>query len=534
MPVFGEMNNSAMTCVQCRKSKRFKKFSEKLRSESAEKQSSPWRDIARASRYDCAGTEAFVSMDVMEHDDNFLLSAIAERRDRDAFETLCARHSRRAYAVAFHFLRNAALAEDAVQEAMLAIWLSSDSFRPEHGKPEPWLMSIVVKKSLHLARARKHSIRKEKNEGCESMNRQAEDSAKQVENAEVAALLKQELERLPETDSRLLTCCYGAGMTHRKIAEMLGISQSSVTEKIQQALSRLRVRLSQAGVAAAAPLMEQHLFDALNTASNCPPGIVAGILGRVDGVAGEVATQSQRAKAASNAAGYSVKGPMLGIFAAGCITLTAAAGWQYWNPSAQATPASQSSQRADALFASWDFNESAADFPVFGEWKWAPKSATQTGAMVVASPGVVGRLPLKVPQRPFAAVFTVRFGAGPCSVDSLWCDDDQFPEFDFWRSPGPRAKVGRITFRVVFKDCYVTQFADGTPVGIRKYGRSYPFDQICIQLKNVSIERLVVRDLLPEDESAEVRDPEALIARFAAQPASTSGKSAPLPFVSRQ
>lgn len=468
---------------------------------------------------------------MIERDDDTLLSAIADQRDRDAFEALCARHSRRAYAIAFHFLRNAALAEDAVQEAMLAVWLSSDSYRAEHGKPEAWLMSIVVKKSLHLARSRKHSVRKE-SEDRPGVNRQSEDGSKRLENAEVAAALKQELERLPETDARLLTCCYGAGMTHRKIAEMLGMSQSTVTEKIQQALSRLRGRLSQAGVAAAVPLLEQQLSESISAAANYPPGIVAGILGRVDSAVGPAMKPSHRVRVVSKPAGFSAAG--IGVVTAGCIALLGVGAWQFWNSSAQATTAAalQTPPKADSLYASWSFDRSAADFPVFGEWKWAPGSDKQPGAMVVAAPGIVGRIPLKVPRRPFVAVLTVRLGNGPSAVDSLWCDGDAFPEFEFWRNPGPYLKTGAMTFRVVFKDRYVMQFADRVPVGIRRFDRNYPFDQINVQLRNVSIEKIVVRDLLPEDETSDVRDPERLIAKFSAVPGSLRGKTAPLPFVS--
>jgi RNA polymerase sigma-70 factor, ECF subfamily len=87
---------------------------------------------------------------VADRDDSALLSAIAGNRDHAAFEELCARHSRRAYNIALHFLGNAALADDAVQEALLAVWLSAGSYSAGH--PEAWIMSIVVKKSLHLAR----------------------------------------------------------------------------------------------------------------------------------------------------------------------------------------------------------------------------------------------------------------------------------------------------------------------------------------------------------------------------------------------
>ena len=74
--------------------------------------------IAKApiQRIDGRGT------DMSERDD--LLTAIAQRRDRVAFTQLCERYRNHVYSHAFRILRNTALAEDAVQEAMLSIWLA--------------------------------------------------------------------------------------------------------------------------------------------------------------------------------------------------------------------------------------------------------------------------------------------------------------------------------------------------------------------------------------------------------------------------
>ena len=66
-----------------------------------------------------------------EHDDISLLKAISQRRDSEAFTQLCKRHRGRAFNTAFRILRDQALAEDAVQDAMLSIWRLS---KPSHLK----------------------------------------------------------------------------------------------------------------------------------------------------------------------------------------------------------------------------------------------------------------------------------------------------------------------------------------------------------------------------------------------------------------
>ena len=68
---------------------------------------------------------------VEEQDDISLLMAISQHRDSEAFTQLCERHRGRAFNAAFRILRDQALAEDAVQDAMLSIWRLS---KPSHLK----------------------------------------------------------------------------------------------------------------------------------------------------------------------------------------------------------------------------------------------------------------------------------------------------------------------------------------------------------------------------------------------------------------
>jgi len=71
-------------------------------------------------------------------DDGALLLAVARQRDRGAHNTLFERYSVEAYNWALRFTRNAPLAEEAVQEAMLFIWLHADQF---DGQRDPRILA---------------------------------------------------------------------------------------------------------------------------------------------------------------------------------------------------------------------------------------------------------------------------------------------------------------------------------------------------------------------------------------------------------
>src|SRR5437899_7842156 len=78
--------------------------------------------------------------------------ALAARSDEVAFAELYDRYGRAAYGLAVRVLRDEALAEDAVQEAFLAIWRGASRFIPERGKASTWILTLVHRRAVDLVR----------------------------------------------------------------------------------------------------------------------------------------------------------------------------------------------------------------------------------------------------------------------------------------------------------------------------------------------------------------------------------------------
>lgn len=72
--------------------------------------------------------------------------------DAAAFSIFCHRHSGRCYAVALHLVRNAADAEEIVQDALLRVWQSAPRWRETEARVTTWLFRIVVNLSLDQMR----------------------------------------------------------------------------------------------------------------------------------------------------------------------------------------------------------------------------------------------------------------------------------------------------------------------------------------------------------------------------------------------
>jgi RNA polymerase sigma factor (sigma-70 family) len=83
--------------------------------------------------------------------DDDLLQRIAARDER-AFTQLYQRHLASAYAITHRTCRDAA--DDAIQDAFLALWRDAPTYRPRPGGAVGWLHTIVRHRSLDLARKR--------------------------------------------------------------------------------------------------------------------------------------------------------------------------------------------------------------------------------------------------------------------------------------------------------------------------------------------------------------------------------------------
>src|SRR2546430_6888206 len=76
--------------------------------------------------------------------------ALVARSDDTALAELYDRFGRVAYGLALRILRDPSLAEDAVQEAFLAVWRTADRFLAERAKASTWVLTIVHRRAVDV------------------------------------------------------------------------------------------------------------------------------------------------------------------------------------------------------------------------------------------------------------------------------------------------------------------------------------------------------------------------------------------------
>jgi len=173
---------------------------------------------------------------VRQRSDEELLEAIAAG-DESALGALYDRFGRVAYGVAVRILRDRALAEDAVQEAFLAVWRSAESYRRERAKPATWILTLVHRRAVDLVRREDRGRGDPLDEAPEAAGGAVPDEA---DLREQRTAVQKALLRLPTEQRQALELAYYGGYTQSELAERLGVPLGTIKSRMFAGLTRLR------------------------------------------------------------------------------------------------------------------------------------------------------------------------------------------------------------------------------------------------------------------------------------------------------
>jgi RNA polymerase sigma-70 factor (ECF subfamily) len=177
--------------------------------------------------------------------DEALFSLIASS-DENALAELYDRFGRVAYGLALRILRDEALAQDAVQDAFIAIWRSADRFLAERAKASTWVLTLVHRRAVDL-------VRREDRRRADPIESAPEPTAQTTVEDEATLgyerrVVQEALRRLPPEQREALELGYYGGLTQTELAERLGQPLGTIKSRMFTGLNRLRDLLAQAGL----------------------------------------------------------------------------------------------------------------------------------------------------------------------------------------------------------------------------------------------------------------------------------------------
>lgn len=173
--------------------------------------------------------------------DAVLLARFARGNDMDAASELIARHEADLLRVAHALLGNAQAAQDAAQEAFLALCRERDRLAANakgHRGLGGWLCTVVRNHCLDQLRAR--AYRRHLDAAAVDPAGAPDDPAHPIDARDGAARIWGEVSALPPLERAAVVLRYRDGLSYQDIAERLGKTATHVGVLLHTALGRLR------------------------------------------------------------------------------------------------------------------------------------------------------------------------------------------------------------------------------------------------------------------------------------------------------
>lgn len=209
-------------------------------------------------------------MDEILHDPGTDAEAVAavRRGDAERYRELVERHERRVFAVAWSRLGDAALAEEAAQEAFIRgyrrLWLLGDG-----AKFSSWIASVTRNVAINLGLRHRRELNKRERWALEHSGA-ADDHHPGTETDPLHSpeALRRTLAELPPAHRECLVLFYLEGKSGAEAAVALGISEAALRVRLHRARSAMRERLEEK--------LEGSLAK-LRPAKTLVPAIMAGV-----------------------------------------------------------------------------------------------------------------------------------------------------------------------------------------------------------------------------------------------------------------
>ena len=167
-----------------------------------------------------------------------LIGRVAADRDRQAFAQLFDHFAPRLKSFMMRKNTSAELAEDLVQEALIAVWTKAALYEPSKGSVTTWVFTIArnlridrIRRDVHMPTTElgDYDEPSEAPEGEELLGRKQEDG-----------LVAKALQSIPEEQRQILVLSFVEDMPQSEIASKLSIPLGTVKSRMRLAYGHLR------------------------------------------------------------------------------------------------------------------------------------------------------------------------------------------------------------------------------------------------------------------------------------------------------
>ena len=342
-----------------------------------------------------------------------LLSRFARTGDAEAFAEIIRRHAGLVYGAALRILADVDRASDVAQDTFLQ--LTKDAHRVSGSLPG-WLHRVATHKAID--QMRRDASRKRREAGY------TVDKPHEVTDwKELSRCVDEELNRLDSETRDMLIAHFLQGQTTRQIALAQGVSQATVSRRIDSGVTRLRGTLRKRGVLVAAGILGTLLG---RNAVQAAPSALMTELGKMALVGGHAAGGAASASIMETIAGGVLAGAKAKVVAVAAVVVIGAGSvvtYQHAtrssSPQSTVTTRSPTSKMASRTAVSTPVSSSPVAAPVSIA---APSDAAKRWSDLMGGGGRAGSQNGQPPQPAVAQVAAEAppaAGAGPTPVAAL-------------------------------------------------------------------------------------------------------------------
>lgn len=168
--------------------------------------------------------------------DKLLISAIANGSTH-ALDELYARRGPSVLNFLVARLGDRQLAEEVLQDVMLAVWRSAGGFRGD-SRVLTWMLTIARNRAINTQRKKRPQFV----EFDDNIGLKNDDTTplERVERHDRSIAVQKAIEKLPEHQKEVLTLCFFHQLTGAEIAQVLDISVGTVKSRLHRAKEMLR------------------------------------------------------------------------------------------------------------------------------------------------------------------------------------------------------------------------------------------------------------------------------------------------------
>jgi len=170
-------------------------------------------------------------------------------KDQPAFAELYRLTSPHLYAVALRILREAAAAEEVLQESFVNIWHHAASYVAAKSQPMTWLTSIVRNRCLdHLRRREVETVTMDDEEDGVTIAAEDPTPLEMLLSGADARAVRGCVEALEPGQKQAIALAFFQGLSHSELSRQLREPLGTVKSWVRRGLDRLRDCLDRAGV----------------------------------------------------------------------------------------------------------------------------------------------------------------------------------------------------------------------------------------------------------------------------------------------